>query len=178
MSTIDLIVLGCVAKRPASAYDIQKDIEEHNLAEWTRISIPSVYKKVLRLKEQGYLRIEEEHGERTPVKNVYHITEKGTEYLKSLMYECSLQKPRIIMDFNAVICNLNAVDKRTALELIDNIKDKIEEARDYYVEALGEHSDIPLVGRTIMEQQGRVCDTLSEWALDFQKEYKKERRQK
>ena len=52
MSCIDLIVLGCVAKQPRSAYDIQKDVEEHNLSEWTRISIPSIYKKVLRLQEQ------------------------------------------------------------------------------------------------------------------------------
>ena len=59
MSTIDLIVLGCVAKQPQSAYDIQKDVEEHNLTEWTRISIPSIYKKVLRLQEDGYLESEE-----------------------------------------------------------------------------------------------------------------------
>ena len=35
MSGIDLIVLGCVAKQPRSAYDIQKDVEEHNLSKKT-----------------------------------------------------------------------------------------------------------------------------------------------
>lgn len=55
MSSIDLVILGIVLEKPQSAYDIQKDIEYHNFSRWTKISIPSVYKKVLQLKEKGYL---------------------------------------------------------------------------------------------------------------------------
>ena len=175
MSTIDLIVLGCVAKQPKSAYDIQKDVEEHNLTEWTRISIPSIYKKVLRLQEDGYLQSEEPERDRFSNKTVYRITDKGTEYMESLMYECSIQKPRIIMDFNSVICNLNKVDKKTALSLIKNIETGISEAKQQYRAALKEHEDIPLVGRTIMQQQEMICDTLLEWVQDLYENYKKEK---
>jgi DNA-binding PadR family transcriptional regulator len=174
MSGIDLIVLGCVAKQPRSAYDIQKDVEEHNLSEWTRISIPSIYKKVLRLKEQGYIAGDEVAGERFATKNVYHITDKGREYMESLMTEQSLQPPKILLDFNAVICNLNKVDKPTALVLIKNIISGIEESKQYYHSALKEHADIPLVGRTIMEQQEKVCVTLLEWAQNLYDSYKEE----
>ena len=174
MSGIDLIVLGCVAKQPRSAYDIQKDVEEHNLSEWTRISIPSIYKKVLRLNEQGYIAGDEVAGERFATKNVYHITDKGREYLESLMTEQSLQAPKILLDFNAVICNLNKVDKPTALVLIKNIISGIEESKQYYHSALKEHADIPLVGRTIMEQQEKVCVTLLEWAQNLYDSYKEE----
>ena len=52
MSSIDLVILGMVLEKPQSAYDIQKDIEYHNFSRWTKISIPSVYKKVLQLKEK------------------------------------------------------------------------------------------------------------------------------
>ena len=55
VSSIDLVILGIVLEKPQSAYDIQKDIEYHNFSRWTKISIPSVYKKVLQLKEKGYL---------------------------------------------------------------------------------------------------------------------------
>ena len=51
MSTIDLVILGIVAEKPQSAYDIQKDIEYHHLSRWTKISIPSIYRKVLQLSE-------------------------------------------------------------------------------------------------------------------------------
>ncbi|SCY38965.1 Transcriptional regulator PadR-like family protein [Lachnospiraceae bacterium XPB1003] len=174
MSGIDLIVLGCVAKQPRSAYDIQKDVEEHNLSEWTRISIPSIYKKVLRLEEQGYIAGDEVAGERAAKKNVYHITDKGREYMKSLMTELSLCQPKVLMDFNAVICNLNKVDKPTALVLIKNIINGIEESKQYYHSALKEHADIPLVGRTIMEQQEKVCVTLLKWAQNLYDSYKEE----
>ena len=174
MSGIDLIVLGCVAKQPRSAYDIQKDVEEHNLSEWTRISIPSIYKKVLRLQEQGYIAGDEIAGERFATKNVYHITDKGREYMESLMTEMSLSPPKVLMDFNAVICNLNKVDKSTALVLIKNIISGIEKSKQSYDSALKEHADIPLVGRTIMEQQEKVCVTLLEWAQNLYDSYKEE----
>lgn len=32
MSSIDLVVLGIVLEKPQSAYDIQKDVEYHNLS--------------------------------------------------------------------------------------------------------------------------------------------------
>ncbi len=175
MSNIDLIVLGCVAKQPRSAYDMQKDVEEHNLSEWTRISIPSIYKKVLRLQEQGYIVGDEVDGERFATKCVYHITNKGREYLESLMIEQSLRPPKVMMDFNAVVCNLNKVDKPTALTLIKNIISGIEHSKHYYHSALKEHADIPLVGRTIMEQQEKVCETLLKWAQNLYDSYKEER---
>lgn len=174
MSSIDLIVLGCVAKQPRSAYDIQKDVEEHNLSEWTRISIPSIYKKVLRLKEQGYIADDEVAGERFAAKSVYHITKKGREYMESLMTEESLKPPRVLLDFNAVICNLNKVDEPTALTLIKNIISGIEDSKKFYHSALKEHADIPLVGRTIMEQQEKICVTLLKWAKDLYDTYEKD----
>jgi len=174
MSSIDIIVLGCVAKKSRSAYDIQKDVEEHNLPEWTRISIPSIYKKVLRLQEQGYIEGDEIAGERFATKIIYHITKKGREYLESLMTEQSLKPPKVLLDFNAVICNLNKVDKPAALVLINNIISGIEESKRYYHSVLTEHADIPLVGRAIMEQQEKVCVTLLEWAHNLYESYKEE----
>lgn len=174
MSGIDLIVLGCVAKQPRSAYDIQKDVEEHNLSEWTRISIPSIYKKVLRLQEQGYIAGDEIAGERFATKNAYHITERGREYMESLMTELSLCPPKVLLDFNAVVCNLNKVEKPTALVLIKNIISGIEQSKQYYHSALRDHTDIPLVGKTIIEQQEKVCGTLLKWAKELYESYMEE----
>lgn len=175
MSTIDLIILGIVSERPQSAYDIQKDVEEHNLPEWTRISIPSIYKKVLRLRENGYIESEEVRGERFASKSIYHITESGRAYLNALMTEYSTQLPKVILDFNAVICNLNKIDTNIALELIQNIIRGIAHSKEYYNNVLQQHSNIPLAGRTIMEQQGLVCDALLKWANKFKEDFCNER---
>ena len=53
MSSIDLAILGMVLEEPRSAYDIQKDVEYHHFSRWTKISVPSVYRKVLQLQQQG-----------------------------------------------------------------------------------------------------------------------------
>lgn len=55
MATIDLIVLGMLKKEALSAYDIQKLVEYRNISKWVKISTPSIYKKVLRLKKKVLL---------------------------------------------------------------------------------------------------------------------------
>ena len=52
MSSIDLVILGIVLEKPQSAYDIQKDVEYHHFSRWTKISVPSIYRKVLQLSEK------------------------------------------------------------------------------------------------------------------------------
>ena len=42
MQTLDIIILGMAAEGPRSAYDIQKDVEYHQLSRWTRVSVASV----------------------------------------------------------------------------------------------------------------------------------------
>ena len=49
MLSIDLVILGIVLEKPQSAYDIQKDVEYHHFSRWTKISVPSIYRKVLQL---------------------------------------------------------------------------------------------------------------------------------
>ena len=51
MSSIDLVILGIVLEKPQSAYDIQKDVDYHHFSRWTKISVPSIYRKVIQLNE-------------------------------------------------------------------------------------------------------------------------------
>ena len=94
--------------------------------------------------------------------------------MESLMTDLSLCPPKVLMDFNAVVCNLNKVEKSTALALIKNIISGIEQSKQYYHSSLKDHTDIPLVGRTIMEQQEKVCVTLLEWAHNLYESYMEE----
>lgn len=47
MSSIDLVILGMVLEKPQSAYDIQKDVEYHCFPMWPKISVSSIYRKVI-----------------------------------------------------------------------------------------------------------------------------------
>lgn len=56
MRTIDLIVLGILKKEALSAYDIQKLIDYRNITQWVKVSTPTIYKKMLQLEKQGYVK--------------------------------------------------------------------------------------------------------------------------
>ena len=53
MSSIDLVILGIVLEKPQSAYDIQKDVEYHHFSRWTKISVPSIYRKSTPVEREG-----------------------------------------------------------------------------------------------------------------------------
>ena len=173
MSTIDLVILGIVAEIPQSAYDIQKDIEYHHLSRWTKISIPSIYRKVLQLSEKGYLRSDIVKGDRFADKAVYSITDEGKDYFNSLMQYYATQTVPLLFDFNVVIANLNKLNKDAALDLISKLKESITVSVGTNEEYLTEYSNIPLVGKTIIEQQGLLYKTLLEWLDTFREQFER-----
>ena len=173
MSTIDLVILGIVAEKPQSAYDIQKDIEYHHLSRWTKISIPSIYRKVLQLSEKGYLRSDIVKGDRFADKAVYSITDEGKDYFNSLMQYYATQTVPLLFDFNVVIANLNKLNKDAALDLISKLKESITVSVGTNEEYLTEYSNIPLVGETIIEQQGLLYKTLVEWLDTFREQFER-----
>ena len=126
MSSIDLVILGIVLEKPQSAYDIQKDVEYHHLSRWTKISVPSIYRKVLQLSEKGYLKSNVVKGDRFADKAVYSITDKGRKYFNELMSTYASESIPLLFDFNVVITNLNKVSKDETLKLISKLRTIIQ----------------------------------------------------
>ena len=172
MSSIDLAILGIVLEKPCSAYDIQKDVEYHNFARWTKISVPSIYKKVLQLKESGYLESEAVKGDKSTDKAVYSITEKGRNHFEQLMSIYAVQQVPLLFDFNVVITNLNKIDKNKAFDLIDKLRQSITASTFINEGYATQYADIPLVGRTIFEQQKLLYSALLEWLDQFEAQFK------
>lgn len=174
MSTIDLTVLGMVAEKPQSAYDLQKDVAYHHLSRWTNISVPSIYRKVLQLSENGYLQGDSVKGNRAADKVIYSITDKGREYFTDLMKCHAAQPVPLCFDFNTVIANLNKLNKRDALDLIAKLKESLTASARTNEAYLEEYADIPLVGRTIIEQQRLLYNTILAWLDAFREQFEKD----
>ena len=111
MATIDLIVLGMLKKEPLSAYDIQKLVEYRNISKWVKISTPSIYKKVIQLEGKGLITSHTEKEGKMPEKAVYSLTVAGEKEFEKLMLEISCKPINIFLDFNAVIVNLESMEK-------------------------------------------------------------------
>lgn len=168
MSSIDLVILGIVLERPQSAYDIQKDVAYHQLSRWTRISVPSVYKKVLSLKDKGYLQSTRLPGERAADKAVYAITRAGIAYFEELMDVYVHRPVSFTFDFNVVITNLNKLDSDKALTYVQALRDSVAASAQDNETYAATYADIPLVGRTVFDQQRRLYRALLDWLDAFE----------
>lgn len=74
------------------------------------------------------------------------------------------------MDFNAVIVNLGLLDGEFAAQCIANINNSIHHTKMQIAEQLLTHTDIPLFGRTILEQQFMLLETLEQWENNFERQ--------
>ena len=172
MSSIDLVILGIVLEKPQSAYDIQKDVEYHHFPRWTKISTPSIYRKVLQLSEKGYLQSSIVKGDRFADKAVYSITDEGREYFNELMSFFASQPIPLLFDFNVVITNLNKMDSDSALNIVLSLRNTISASLQSVNEYALEYADIPLAGRSIFHQQQLLYQSLLEWLDDFEDQFK------
>ena len=174
VSSIDLVILGMVLEKPQSAYELQKDIEYHNFSRWTKISVPSVYKKVLQLKEKGYLASDVVKGERYAEKAIYSVTDAGKAYFETLMDTIAGQDVPLTFDFNVVVTNLNKLDRPHALALVEKLRSSILASMVNNEAYAQRYADIPLVGRTIFDQQRLLYQALLEWLDAFSAQFTEE----
>lgn len=172
MSSIDLVILGIVLEKSQSAYDIQKDVEYHHFSRWTKISVPSIYRKVIQLNEKGYLASNIVKGDKFADKAIYSITDKGRSYFEQLMNTYASEQVTLLFDFNVVITNLNKMEKEKALELVKQLRNNITASANINEEYAVSYADIPLVGKTIFEQQRLLYHSLLEWLDAFESHFK------
>jgi len=77
----------------------------------------------------------------------------------------------LLFDFNVVITNLNKMEKAEAVNLISTLRQSIQSSSDTNENYAKEFADIPLVGRTIFEQQRLLYNALLEWLNQFERQF-------
>ena len=107
-------------------------------------------------------------------KAIYSITDQGRAYFKELMASCAAGPVPLLFDFNVVITNLNKMDKADALELVSALRRSIQSSAESNEGYAREFADIPLVGRTIFEQQQLLYRALLEWLDHFEGQFLEE----
>lgn len=91
------------------------------------------------------------------------------------MAEYANQRVPILFDFNVVITNLNKMDKSKALELVTQLQSSIAASMQTNKKYADEYySHLPLVGRTIFDEQQLLYNALLEWIDTFEKQFKEE----
>lgn len=166
MAAIDLIVLGMLKKEPMGAYDIQKLVEYRNISKWVKISTPSIYKKAIQLEEKGFIKAEIKREGKMPEKAVYSLTHAGEKEFERLMAEISAKPIQILLDFNAVIVNLDSLPAEQQKTCIADIMQNVKLLISYLEENLQQKEnrpDIPKTGMAVLHQQLVLAKAIENW---------------
>lgn len=172
MSEIDLILLGLIKDCPQSAYELQKNIEYRNISYWVKISNPSIYKNIKQLEEKRYIRGENVKNGNMPEKKIFEITELGEAYFKETVLKISEKQVNIFLNLNAVIMNLNKVEREVQQQCVENICNQIVLLKEHIQTKEQERQHIPLTGQMIIKQQARLVQVLEEWIQEFKETIK------
>ncbi|MFC2137031.1 PadR family transcriptional regulator [Bacteroidota bacterium] len=152
MSIIDLIILGKIQEQNCSAYELVNILEEQNINKWIKISSQGIYRNINILHEKGYLSGEKVKEGNMPEKTVYSITTQGHRYFQKLMLEISKNFEYFFFNFNAVISNIDKVEKRLALKYLENINISIKNHAAEFNKSYKFHKDkIPYHGKAILD---------------------------
>lgn len=166
MRTIDLIVLGILKKDSLSAYDIQKLIEYQNISQWVKVSTPTIYKKMLQLEKQGYVKSTLKKNGKMPEKAVYSLTKKGKTEFEKLMLGIAARPISIFLDFNAVILNLDSLAPADQKACIGIIEANVKKMKNQLEETLAiepDSTNIPTTGFAVMQQQFLLVEAIEKW---------------
>lgn len=166
MRTIDLIVLGILKKESLSAYDIQKLIEYRKISQWVKVSTPTIYKKMLQLEKQGYVKSTMKKNGKMPEKAVYSLTKKGKTEFEKLMLGIAARPINIFLDLNAVILNLDSLspaDQKACISIIDaNVKKMKLQLKEDIADSKGS-AEVHDAGKAVMQQQVLLVEAIETW---------------
>jgi DNA-binding PadR family transcriptional regulator len=104
LTTADLVVLSLISERPMHGYELMKEYERQEVADWASVSRPHVYYALQKLAECGY--VEAVASSRTPDprgKAVYRIARKGGQALSVALSSDEWSKNRTPTAFNTWI---------------------------------------------------------------------------
>lgn len=83
LSNKESALLGLLSEKDMYAYEINQEIEQRSMREWTELSLSSIYKILRRLENQKLLDSKTILSEKNLAQKIYSITEKGLLILKN-----------------------------------------------------------------------------------------------
>jgi DNA-binding PadR family transcriptional regulator len=171
VSSIDLVLLGLLARQERSAYDLAREIERYDLGGVVRLSIPAIYKNVKHLEERHFLESRETRQGEMPEKTIYSLTAQGRERFFTLMEKYAAEKVRYRFDFNSVILNLDSVPKNRREKLLRRLKQQLTAGREELAMSLKAWKEKSSTADLMLGQVELVSRALGEWIDHALKKY-------
>ena len=174
-SAANLIILGLLMEKPMSAYEMAHIIDSQVIGRLIKISSPTVYKNIKSLYNKGCLTAETIRQGEQPEKKIYSVAEKGKDHFLQLMAYYSEKLTPHFFESNAFLLNIDKLDKRRGLKMLQNLKNQIEEAQGWIKrhEREANEKGIFFAGLAIIKQYRMILDSLAKWIDEVIEDYRK-----
>ena len=132
MTNAELAILSLLVEAPRHGYQIEQDIEQRGMREWTEVGFSSIYYLLKKLEDKGLVRSEVQPAEgRGPARKVYQPTEAGRAAWHQEAFE-SLRTPvRRPAPFLLGLSALPAFDQVDALAALSEHATALEDRREH-----------------------------------------------
>lgn len=119
MTNAELAVLSLLSEKPRHGYDIEAQIEDRGMRDWTDIGFSSIYAILKKLEKKGWVEAEYARsvGQGAPRK-VYRITTSGRQAQLSAVIEALSMPSRPNSSLLLGLANLPVISKDQALEAL------------------------------------------------------------
>ncbi len=98
-----------------------------------------------------------------PEKAVYSLTELGETHFLDLMFDTSSKPINILLDFNAVIVNLNSLTPEKQKLCLNNIEENVQELKKTIEKNISIKTEVPETAKAVLEQQLVLAQALETW---------------
>ncbi len=147
LTNSELIILGLVAEEPKYGYQIEQDIIQRGMREWTEIAFSSIYYILNKLEERTLLSSEKRSEGDHPARKVYTLTGQGWEaYREAVRIRLTNPRPRT-EDFDLGLANMAALEHAELLQAVmanqAALEERINRVRAKYASDGGEQLSLP-----------------------------------
>jgi len=168
VSSIDLLLLGLIRNKPMSPYELSK---MQGIYELVKISVPAVYKNLLRLEKSGDLIYSIVKKGNMPEKKIYSLSNTGEKRFQELLMLCSENPIGFHFDFNVPLLFINSVNKQDGIRILETVKRQLIEKQAYLSEQMEKFKYLPYPVSEMARQQLELCNTLVLWVKNVQQTF-------
>lgn len=126
ISDKELVILGMLYEKPMYGYEIEKQIIDTSMRDWTEIGFSSIYYILKKLQSKKLIRLEIILNEKNQTRKMYHITEKGKNQTKHAVKSIISIHENVIWRMDLGLAYLNLLDSSEILESLSKYKKSIE----------------------------------------------------
>lgn len=132
LSNMDAVLLGLLAEEDKHAYQVEKDIRDRSMREWTELSMSSVYKSLNSLEERGLIASRAAPSPKGIQKKVFTLTTAGRASLVAKI-EALLREPeKMIWRVDIATYNVDLLPRKKLRAALDEYEKRLKEALACY----------------------------------------------